>query len=158
MVVLAQPGTPLFGNQDRCLSAGAAVRLSTTLDLIPPPVPRPSSISSLAKQALALERISAARAAAVQQLNAVKVEQALKKGVANLRKDGTPGDAFSAAVRVRLDTMRASCQSMTAACALHQLIAVKAQQAFRKDVANSCKDGTAGDAFSAAVRACLQVV
>ena len=93
----------------RCLSVGAAVRLSTTLDLILPPVPRSASISSLAKQALALERMSAARAAAAQQLNAVKVEQALKKGVANLRKDGTPGDAFSAAVRVCLDNMLSSC-------------------------------------------------
>ena len=77
--------------------------LATTLDLMPAPAPRSGPITKLAKQALALERMSAGKAAAVQQRNAVRAEQALKRGVANLGKDGTPGDAFSAAVRVRFD-------------------------------------------------------
>ena len=82
--------------------AGTAVSLPNPVDLVPatPPNRTGNVTSSLVKQAQALERMTAARAAALQQVQAVKAKQALEKGVANLRKDGTAGDAFSAAVRV----------------------------------------------------------
>ena len=82
--------------------AGTAATLPHPVDLVPatPPNRTGNATSSLVKQAQALERMTAARAAASQQVQAVKAKQALEKGVANLRKDGTAGDAFSAAVRV----------------------------------------------------------
>ena len=82
--------------------AGLAVNLPNPADLVPamPPDRAGDASSSLVKQTQALERMTAARAAATRQAQAAKAEQALKKGVANLRKDGTSGDAFSAAVRV----------------------------------------------------------
>ena len=58
----------------------------------------------LVKQAQALERMTGAKIAAEKQLGALKAERAVKKGVANLRQDGTAGDAFSAAVRVSIWT------------------------------------------------------
>ncbi|KAL0042160.1 hypothetical protein WJX77_004929 [Trebouxia sp. C0004] len=81
--------------------AGTAASLPNPVDLLPamPPNHTGNATSGLVKQAQALERMTAARAAAIQQVQAVKAKQALEKGVANLRKDGTAGDAFSAAVR-----------------------------------------------------------
>ncbi len=82
--------------------AGTAASLPNPVDLVPamPPNRTGNATSILLKQAQALERMTAARAAALQQVQAVKAKQALEKGVASLRKDGTAGDAFSAAVRV----------------------------------------------------------
>ncbi len=82
--------------------AGTAASLPNPDDLVPamPPNRTGNATSSLVKQAQTLERMTAARAAALQQVQALKAKQALEKGVANLRKDGTAGDAFSAAVRV----------------------------------------------------------
>lgn len=54
----------------------------------------------LVRKAQALERMTEARSAAQMQLTTLKAERAVKKGVANLRKDGAAGDAFTAAVRV----------------------------------------------------------
>ena len=84
--------------------AGLAVTLPNPADLVPamPPDHTGDATSSLVKRTQSLERMTAARAAANQQVQAFKAEQALKKGVASLRKDGTSGDAFSAAVRVRV--------------------------------------------------------
>ncbi|DBA85128.1 TPA: hypothetical protein ACH3X2_005848 [Trebouxia sp. C0005] len=81
--------------------AGTAVSLPNPADLVPamPPNRTGNATSSLVKQAQALERITAARSAALQQVQAVKAKRALDKGVADLRKDGTAGDAFSAAVK-----------------------------------------------------------
>ena len=93
--------------------AGTAVSLPNPVDLVPatPPNRTGNATSSLVRQAQALERVTAARAAALQQVQAVKAKQTLKKGVANLRKDGTAGDAFSAAVRV--SHSQQPCLSMT---------------------------------------------
>ena len=86
--------------------AGAAVCLPTVKDLIPTMPGRRAGqpMPELARQAKTLERMTAAKTAAQQHLNDFRAERALKKGVANLRKDGTAGDAFSAAVRVCLET------------------------------------------------------
>lgn len=51
-------------------------------------------------QAIALERLVGERVTAQQQLKTLKAEQAVKKGVANLQRDGMAGDAFAAAVKV----------------------------------------------------------
>ena len=93
--------------------AGTAASLPNPVDLVPatPPNRTGNATSSLVRQAQALERVTAARAAALQQVQAVKAKQALEKGVAYLRKDGTAGDAFSAAVRV--SRSQQPCQSMT---------------------------------------------
>lgn len=64
------------------------------------------------RQAQALERMTAARCAAHHQLGVLKAEQAVKKGVANLRPDGSAGDAFSAAVRVCAHAQRNASMSM----------------------------------------------
>ena len=52
-----------------------------------------------------LERLAGERVSAQQQLNAIKAEQAVQKGVANLQKDGLAGDSFAAAVKVALLTL-----------------------------------------------------
>lgn len=82
--------------------AGAAVTLPNPAALIPSTAARPIGPHSpgLVKLAQALERMTGGRSAAQRQLAALKAERAVKKGVANLRQDGTAGDAFSAAVRV----------------------------------------------------------
>lgn len=82
--------------------AGAAVTLPNPNALIPATAARPVGQHSpgLVKLAQALERMTGGRSAAQRQLAALKAEQGVKKGVANLRQDGTAGDAFSAAVRV----------------------------------------------------------
>ena len=86
--------------------AGAAVCLPAAKNLIPimPPRRAGQAMPDLVRQARSLERMTAARTAAQQHLKAFRAERALKKGVANLRKDGTAGDAFSAAVRVDLQS------------------------------------------------------
>lgn len=83
--------------------AGAAVSLPNPQALFPSMPARPAGQHAprLVRQAQALERMTAARCAAHQQLDALRAERAVKKGVANLRPDGGAGDAFSAAVRVR---------------------------------------------------------
>jgi len=90
--------------------AGTAVTLANPVDLMPttPASHTGQAPAGLVKQAQALERMAAARAAALLKAKAAKAEQALKKGVAHLRKDGTPGDAFSAAVRVRTSHLTSS--------------------------------------------------
>lgn len=82
--------------------AGAAVSLPNPNALIPSMPARAVGQHSpgLVRQAQALERTTEARSAAQKQLTTLKAERAVKKGVANLRKDGTAGDAFTAAVRV----------------------------------------------------------
>ena len=83
--------------------AGAAVSLPNPKALIPSMPVRlagQQQAPRLVRRAQALERMTAARCAAHQQLDTLKAERAVKKGVANLRGDGSSGDAFSAAVRV----------------------------------------------------------
>ncbi|KAL3160912.1 hypothetical protein ABBQ38_009304 [Trebouxia sp. C0009 RCD-2024] len=82
--------------------AGAAVSLPNPKAVIPSMsvrAPGQQHAPRLIRQAQALERMTAARCAAHQQLGVLKAERAVKKGVANLRPDGSAGDAFSAAVR-----------------------------------------------------------
>ena len=91
--------------------AGRAVSLPSSTGLLPsvPAHRMGHAPSGLAKKAQALERLTAAKTAALQRLCLVRAEQALKRGVAHLRKDNTAGDAFSAAVRVRQAAFYCSC-------------------------------------------------
>lgn len=60
----------------------------------------PENIDMQCVQMSTLERLAGLLVTAQQQLIAVKAEQSLQKGVANLQRDGLAGDSFAAAVKV----------------------------------------------------------